>query len=79
MAKRKKRRFSALRFASQVITVLGAFLGLFTAALLVIYCVLGSVPDSVVYGVYGLAGAELISLAAKRIFEKKSKEDDING
>lgn len=77
--KRRRRRFSALRFASQVIAILGIALGVFTAAMIAVFCVMGEVPDALVYAVFGVAGVEAASLAAKRIFEGKTKEDDVSG
>ena len=70
---------SVTRFATKVIVILGWFLGLFTAAMVVIFCVKDAVPDALVYATYGVAGVEAVSLAAKRIFDKVNKEDNADG
>lgn len=73
------RRDKITRFATQVIVALGCFLGAFTIAVLIIFCIKDSVPDALIYAVFGTAGVEAISLAAKRIFDKFNTEDDSDG
>ncbi len=61
-----------LRFASAIVIALLIFLALFTAAMTVIFCLMGSVPDALIIAVFGVGAAEFVSVAAKRIFAGKT-------
>ena len=74
----KKRKTSNL-----VLLILGIFILAFITAMTVIFCVCGSVPDTLIQYTLGAGGLEVLLLAAikvsKVVVGEKIKEDDVNG
>ena len=54
-----------------VLIILSVFLFLFITANLVIFCVYGAIPDTLVSCVLGASGVELVMTAAIKIFQRK--------
>lgn len=54
-----------------VLIILSVFLFLFITANLVIFCIYGAIPDTLVSCVLGASGVELVMTAAIKIFQRK--------
>lgn len=64
------------RFATVVVTSLLLFLAVFTVTMTVMFWQLQVTPDTLIVSVFGVIACEFVSLAAKRIFEKKKEDSD---
>lgn len=66
-----------------ILLAVGVFDVAFIVAMIVIFCVKGSVPDTLIQCVLGASGVEAFLTAAiqivKIIFEKKKKQDKTEG
>jgi hypothetical protein len=59
-----------------VLIILSVFLFLFITANLVIFCVYGAIPDTLVSCVLGASGVELVMTAAIKIFQRKDNGEE---
>lgn len=72
---KKKRKTSNL-----ILVLLGSFILVFIITMIVIFCVKGAVPDTLIQYVLGAGGVEAILLAAIKISKIISGErEDIDG
>lgn len=67
MSAPRRARKKAARTANRVLVVLGLFLLMFIAVMIVTFWVKGSVPDTLIQYTLGAGGVEALALAAIRI------------
>lgn len=65
-----------------ILLLLGIFLALFTTAMIVIHCITGSTPDTLITCVFGICGVEggvmgWIKTSKNKLQKLKSKSEDI--
>lgn len=66
-----------------ILLVIGIFLALFTAAMIVIHCITGSTPDTLITCVFGICGIEggvmgWIKTSKNKLQKLKSKQENSN-
>ena len=66
-----------------ILLVIGIFLALFTAAMIVIHCITGSTPDTLITCVFGICGVEggvmgWIKTSKNKLQKLKSKQENSN-
>lgn len=66
-----------------ILLVIGIFLALFTAAMIVIHCITGSTPDTLITCVFGICGVEggvmgWIKTSKNKLQKLKSKRETCN-
>ena len=66
-----------------ILVIIGVFLFLFTAAMVVIFCLCGSVPDTLITCVFAALGGECgvmawIKTAKEKYAEKKEEKKNAN-
>ena len=61
--------------SDRVLLVLGMFLLAFIAAMIAIFCVKGSVPDTLIQYTLGAGGVESLALAAIKITKVRTGND----
>ena len=61
-----------MRFSKCVIVALLASVAVFTAAMTVVFCVVGTAPDALIYAFFGFVGAEAGVLGMLKSAEEKS-------
>ncbi len=71
-----------MKTSNVVLIALAAFLLAFIVTMIVIFCVTGSVPDTLIQCTLGAGGVEAVALAGIRISkaisgEKKEENDDV--
>lgn len=47
-----------MKFSTKCVIAMGVFLALFVVTMIVVYCITGGVPDSLVYSVFSAMGLE---------------------
>lgn len=76
---KKKRKKKKMKTLNRVLLWLAVFLAAFIITMIVIFCVKGSVPDTLIQMVLGAGGIEAVATAAIQITRdatgKKKKED----
>lgn len=65
-----------MRFLKIMLTSLYTFLGCFTVACFINWCVTGTEPQALIMGVFGGAGIESIVAGVIKIREKKGKKTE---
>lgn len=66
-----------------ILLVIGIFLALFTTAMIVIHCITGSTPDTLITCVFGICGVEggvmgWIKTSKNKLQKLKSKQENSN-
>jgi coenzyme F420-reducing hydrogenase gamma subunit len=66
-----------------ILLVIGIFLALFTVAIIVIHCITGSTPDTLITCVFGICGVEggvmgWIKTSKNKLQKLKSKQENSN-
>lgn len=66
-----------------ILLVIGIFLALFTTAMIVIHCITGSTPDTLITCVFGICGIEggvmgWIKTSKNKLQKLKSKQENSN-
>lgn len=66
-----------------ILLVIGIFLALFTATMIVIHCITGSTPDTLITCVFGICGIEggvmgWIKTSKNKLQKLKSKQENSN-
>jgi coenzyme F420-reducing hydrogenase gamma subunit len=66
-----------------ILIVIGIFLALFTVAMIVIHCITGSTPDTLITCVFGICGVEggvmgWIKTSKNKLQKLKSKQENSN-
>ena len=66
-----------------ILLVIGIFLALFTVAMIVIHCITGSTPDTLITCVFGICGIEggvmgWIKTSKNKLQKLKSKQENSN-
>jgi hypothetical protein len=66
-----------------ILLVIGIFLALFTVAMIVIHCITGSTPDTLITCVFGICGVEggvmgWIKTSKNKLQKLKSKQENSN-
>ncbi len=69
---------SKIKTLDLVLIILGIFVLLFVVAMIVIFCVKDSVPDTLIVAVMGSSGTESIMCALITLGKKKWKVNDDN-
>jgi hypothetical protein len=65
-----------MRFLKIMLTILYIFLGLFTVACFVNWCVTGTEPQALIMGVFGGIGIESIVAGVIKVREKKDEKNE---
>jgi hypothetical protein len=65
-----------VKLSNKILLLLGCFLLAFILAMIVIFCVKGSIPDTLVQYVLGAGGLETVALAAIKVAKVWSGQDD---
>lgn len=75
---KKGKHEKARKTSNIVLVVLGVFVLLFVAAMIVIFCIKGSVPDTLIQYTLGAGGVETMMLACIKIVKtmKGDKSDE---
>ncbi len=72
-----------MKTSNKVLLALGVFLLAFIVTMIVIFCVVGAVPDTLIQYTLGAGGVEAVALAGIRISKavsgEKTKEDIDDG
>lgn len=78
--KNDKQKFGTMDL---ILLVIGIFLALFTTAMIVIHCITGSTPDTLITCVFGICGVEggvmgWIKTSKNKLQKLKSKQENSN-
>lgn len=78
--KNDKQKFGTMDL---ILLVIGIFLALFTTAMIVIHCITGSTPDTLITCVFGICGVEggvmgWIKTSKNKLQKLKSKRENSN-
>ena len=65
-----------MRFLKTMLTTLYIFLGLFTVACFINWCVTGTEPQALIMGVFGGIGVESIVAGVIKVREKKDEKTE---